>query len=326
MRIIVLDGHTLNPGDLSWDAFASLGELTVHERTPEAEIIPRAAGAGILLTNKTPLSAATIGQLPALRYIGVLATGYNVVDTDAAAARGIPVTNVPEYGTASVVQLVFAHLLNLCNHVAEHGSSVRAGAWSRSRDFCFWEHPLIELSGRTLGIVGAGRIGLAVARVAEAFGMRVLVSGRPGGNKGSDGFARTDLETLFRESDVVSLHCPLTDETRGLVNRERLGRMKPGAFLINTGRGPLVVEADLAAALNEGVVAGAGLDVLSTEPPPADNPLLSARNCCVTPHIAWATLDARRRLMQTASENLRGFLDGNRIHVVNGLGGDSDEA
>lgn len=319
MRIVVLDGHTLNPGDLSWESLASLGELTVHERTPAAEIVSRAAGAGILLTNKTPLTADTIGQLPALRYIGVLATGYNVVDTEAAAARGIPVTNVPEYGTASVVQMVFAHLLNFYHHAADHGASVRAGAWSRSPDFCFWDYPLVELSGRTLGIVGAGRIGLAVARVAEAFGMRVLVSGRPGGNKGSDGFARTDLETLFRESDVVSLHCPLTEETRGLVNRERLGLMKPGAFLINTSRGALVVEADLAAALNEGVIAGAGLDVLSTEPPAPDNPLLAARNCCITPHIAWATLAARRRLMQTACENVRAFLTGQRIHVVNGL-------
>ncbi len=318
MHIVVLDGYTLNPGDLSWDAFATLGELTVHERTPAAEIVARAAGAEILLTNKTPLSAATIGQLPVLRYIGVLATGYNVVDTEAAAARGIPVTNVPEYGTASVVQLVFAHLLNLCNHVAEHGQSVRAGAWSRSPDFCFWEHPLVELSGRTMGIVGAGRIGKSVARVAEAFGMRVLVSGRPGGNRQGDAFERTDLQNLFRESDVVSLHCPLTEATHGLVNRDLLSLMKPGAFLINTGRGPLIVEEDLAAALNSGTIAGAGLDVLSTEPPAPDNPLLSARNCCITPHIAWATLDARRRLMQTASENLRGFLDGKRLNVVNG--------
>jgi glycerate dehydrogenase len=326
MNIVVLDGYTLNPGDLAWDAFASLGELTVHDRTAAGEILARAAGADVLLTNKTPLSADTISQLPDLRYIGVLATGYNVVDTEAAAARGIPVTNVPEYGTASVVQMVFAHLLNLCNHAAEHGQSVCAGAWSRSPDFCFWEHPLVELSGRTMGIVGAGRIGKAVARVAEAFGMRVLVSGRPGANRQGDAFERTDLQNLFRESDVVSLHCPLTEATHGLVNRDLLSLMKPGAFLINTGRGPLIVEEDLAAALNSGTIAGAGLDVLSTEPPAPDNPLLSARNCCITPHIAWATLDARRRLMQAASENLRGFLDGNRIHVVNGLGGDSDEA
>jgi glycerate dehydrogenase len=319
MRIVVLDGHTLNPGDLSWESLAALGELTVHERTPAAEIVARAAGAGILLTNKTPLTGETLGRLPELRYIGVLATGYNVVDTQAAAARGIPVTNVPEYGTASVVQLVFAHLLNFCNHAAEHVASVRAGAWSRSPDFCFWEHPLVELSGLTLGIVGAGRIGSAVARVAEAFGMRVLVSGRPGGRQEAGGFPRTDLQTLFRESDVVSLHCPLTEETRGLVNRDLLGCMKPGAFLINTSRGPLVVEADLAAALNEGVIGGAGLDVLGTEPPAPDNPLLNARNCYITPHIAWATLAARRRLIQTACENVRAFLAGQPIHVVNGL-------
>ncbi len=317
MRIVVLDGYTLNPGDLSWDAFATLGELTVYDRTADGEILARAAGAEVLLTNKTPLSADTISQLPQLRYIGVLATGYNVVDTEAAAARGIPVTNVPEYGTASVVQMVFAHLLNLCNHVAEHGASVRAGAWSRSPDFCFWEHPLVELSGRTMGIVGAGRIGKAVARVAEAFGMRVLVSGRPGASKGADGFERTDLKTLFRESDVVSLHCPLTEETHGMVNRELLGLMKPSAFLINTGRGPLVVEEDLAAALNDGTIAGAGLDVLSAEPPAPGNPLLTAGKCTITPHISWATIDARRRLMQTAYKNAQAFVNGIRINVVN---------
>lgn len=319
MRIVVLDGYTLNPGDLSWTEFESLGTCVVYDRTPDNERLPRSSGADVLLTNKTVISADIIRQIPTLKYIGVLATGYNVVDLDAARERGIPVTNVPEYSTPSVVQMVFAHLLNLCHHVAEHSVSVRQGAWSRARDFCFWEHELVELSGRTMGVVGLGRIGTAVATVASAFGMRVLAHSPSAGAGERNGVALTDLKTLFRESDVVSLHCPLTERTRGLVNEERLGLMKRTSFLINTGRGALVDEAALARALNDGLIAGAGLDVLPVEPPAAGGPLLSARNCYITPHIAWATQAARRRLMLAAFQNLDAFVHGRRIHVVNGV-------
>lgn len=308
-RIVVLDGHTLNPGDLSWTALEALGDCTIHAHTPTAEIVARAAGAPIILTNKTPLSAATLAALPDLRYIGVLATGYNVVDVAAARARGIPVANVPLYGTASVAQHVFALLLELTQHVGRHSASVRAGRWSESRDFCFWETPLLELSGRTLGIVGAGRIGSAVARIAEAFGMKVVFARRSGG--------RAELEQVLRTADVISLHCPLTDDTRHLINATTLGWMKPSVLLINTSRGPLIDEAALAAALHAGQIAGAGLDVLSTEPPPAGNPLFTAPNCVITPHIAWATRAARERLMGTAIANVAAFLAGKPENVVN---------
>jgi glycerate dehydrogenase len=308
-RIVVLDGHTLNPGDLSWSALEALGDCTIHAHTPAAEIVTRAAGAPIVLTNKTPLSAATLAALPDLRYLGVLATGYNVVDVAAARARGIPVANVPLYGTASVAQHVFALLLELTQHVGRHSASVRAGRWSESRDFCFWETPLLELSGRTLGIVGAGRIGSAVARIAEAFGMKVVFARRSGG--------RDELEQVLRTADVISLHCPLTDDTRHLINATTLGWMKPSVLLINTSRGPLIDEAALAAALHAGQIAGAGLDVLSTEPPPAGNPLFTAPNCIITPHIAWATRAARSRLMGTAIANVAAFLAGKPENVVN---------
>jgi glycerate dehydrogenase len=270
------------------------------------------------LTNKTPLNAETLAALPRLRYLGVLATGYNVVDIAAARARGVPVCNVPAYGTASVAQAVFALLLELTNRSGAHSAAVRAGRWSASPDFCFWDGELIELAGRTLGIVGYGEIGRAVGEIARAFGMRVLAysrSGVPGAT--SDGAEWVALDTLFRESDVVSLHCPLTPETRELVNTARLASMKPGAFLLNTARGPLVNEADLAAALHAGRIAGAGLDVLSTEPPSADNPLLRAPNCVITPHIAWATRAARARLIHTAVENVRAFLADTPRNVVN---------
>ncbi|MBU4200336.1 MAG: D-2-hydroxyacid dehydrogenase [Verrucomicrobia bacterium] len=319
MRIVILDGHTLNPGDLSWEQFRSLGECVVYDRTPSDKTVTRSMGAVMLLTNKTALSRNVIGQLPDLTYIGVLATGYNVVDTKAAAERGIVVTNVPEYGTPSVAQMVFAHLLNLCNHVAEHSTRVRQGIWSQSKDFCFWEYPLAELSGRTMGIVGLGRIGSSVATIASAFGMRVLAHDPVITSRSLRGVVIADLKTVFRDSDVVSLHCLLTEHNQGFVNRELLGLMKPGAFLINTSRGPLVNETALADALNSGRIAGAGLDVLAEEPPAAECPLLTASNCYITPHIAWATFEARRRLMSVAFQNAEAFLRGNKVNVVNGV-------
>lgn len=313
LRIVVLDGHTANPGDLSWEAFERLGVCEVHARTDRTELVARARGAAVLVTNKTVIDAETIGGLPELRYIGVLATGFNNVDVGAARARGIPVCNVPEYGTGTVAQAVFALLLELCHRVGHHSDGVHAGRWSAARDFCYWDGELVELAGLTLGIVGYGRIGQAVAKIGRAFGMRVLACRRTVGA----GEENTDLETLIRSSDVLSLHCPLTEQTRGMINAERIGWMKPGAFLINTARGPLIQERDLAEALNRGRVAGAGLDVLSVEPPAAGNPLIGARNCVITPHIAWATRAARERLLRTAAENLEAFLRGAPRHVVN---------
>jgi glycerate dehydrogenase len=314
-RIVVLDGHTLNPGDLDWRGVEALGSLTVHERSNADEIVARAADADILFTNKTPVNAATIAALPALRCIVVLATGYNVVDTAAARARGIPVCNVPGYGTASVAQHVFALLLELAHQTGHHAQTVREGRWSACPDFCYWDFPLIELAGRTLGIVGYGSIGEAVARIGLAFGMKIIGSTRR--PRSVEGVEFISTDDIFRRADVVTLHCPLTDETRGLVNAARLATMKPGAFLINTGRGPLVVEQDLADALNAGRIAGAALDVLSLEPPQRNNPLLGAKNCIVTPHIAWATHSSRSRLMDVAVANLRAFLDGKPQNVVN---------
>jgi glycerate dehydrogenase len=317
MKIVVLDGHTLNPGDLSWQELRSLGDCEIHDRTASAEVLARAANAEIVLTNKTVLTRDLIAALPRLRYIGVLATGTNVVDLAAARERGIPVTNVPAYATPSVAQLTFAFLLELTLHVGHHAQTVREGRWTRSEDFCYWDRPLVELAGLTLGIVGFGSIGRAVAGIARAFGMNVLVNDCRRPPALPPDLAFVDLETLFRQSDVVSLHCPLTEETRHLVNAERLAWMKPTAFLLNTGRGPLVDEAALAAALNSGRIAGAGLDVLSAEPPPPDNPLLGAKNCLITPHIAWATAAARERLMNVAVENVRAFLAGRSQNVVN---------
>ena len=318
MQIVVLDGYTLNPGDLTWDGLEALGACEVHDRTPAGRIVERAQGAGIVLTNKTPLSRDTIEQLPALKYIGVLATGYNIVDIAAAREKGVCVANVPSYGTASVAQMVFAHLLHLTQHVAEHAESVRDGQWSRSEDFCYSLFPLVELSGLTMGIVGLGRIGCETARLALAFGMRVIYHDIATDAPADLEVEAVDLDTLFRESDVVSLHCPLTEANAGMVNRERLELMKPTAFLINTSRGLLVDEAALADALNAGRIAGAGLDVLSEEPPTRENPLLLARDCCITPHIAWATRSARQRLMAIAVDNVRAFLVGKPQNVVSG--------
>jgi glycerate dehydrogenase len=316
MKIVVLDGYTLNPGDLSWESLEDLGECTIYDRTSPEEVVSRAADAEIVLTNKTVLDRAAIENLPKLRYIGVLATGYNVVDIEATRERHIVVTNVPTYGTQSVAQMVFAHLLNLTQHVAHHAQTVRNGRWSRSKDFSYWDAPQIELEGLTMGIVGFGRIGQATARLALAFGMRVLAY-EPQELAAPDGVDFLDLSTLFRESDVVSLHCPLTTETQQLVNKERLDLMKESAFLINTSRGPIVDEQALADALNSDRIAGAGLDVLSVEPPKQDNPLLTAKNCYITPHIAWATRASRARLMTMVVANVKAFLDGKLQNVVN---------
>ena len=318
MHIVVLDGHTLNPGDLDWSGLQAIGSCEIHSRTPPAQVVPRAQGADIVLTNKTVLSRASIEQLPQLRYIGVLATGYNVVDMPAARRHGVCVTNVPAYGTPSVAQMVFAHLLNLTQHVAEHGQSVRAGDWTRSEDFCYWDFPLVELAGLTMGIVGYGRIGRETAGIARAFGMKVIYHDVAPGLASTCDPEGVDLDTLFRDSDVVSLHCPLTQDNREFVNKSRLKNMKRTAFLINTSRGPLIDERALAEALNAGRIAGAGLDVLSEEPPREDNPLLQAKNCYITPHIAWATRSARRRLMEIAISNVRAFLEGNPRNVVGG--------
>ena len=315
--LVILDAFTANPGDLSWDALAAIASLTAHDRTERAEVVARAAGATLLLTNKTPITAESIAALPDLRYIGVLATGYNIVDTAAARARGIPVCNVPAYSSASVAQVVFALLLELTHRVGHHSDAVRAGRWSACADFAFWDFPLIELAGRTMGIVGYGQIGKAVARIALALGMKVFAT-KSDERTGHDGEVElVSNERLFREADVITLHCPLTPKTQGLVNASRLATMKPGAFLINTGRGPLVVESDLAAALNEGRIAGAGLDVLSAEPPPATNPLLTAKNAIITPHFAWASREARARLIEIATGNVRAFLAGTPRNVVN---------
>lgn len=308
-RLVVLDGHTLNPGDLSWSELESLADCTVHARTAAEDIIARSRDAEILLTNKTPLTGETLAACPKLRCIGVLATGYNIVDTAAARARGIPVTNVPAYSTASVAQLTFALLLELARGVGHHAAAVRAGRWATSVDFCFWDTPQLELEGLVLGLVGGGRIGEATASLGRAFGMDVRFATRLGG--------RAELESVLRAADVVSLHCPLTPETKHLINATTLGWMKPTAFLLNTSRGPLIDEPALAEALNTGRIAGAGLDVLSTEPPPAGHPLFSARNCLITPHLAWATSAARARLLKTAVENVRAFLAGRPQNVVN---------
>ena len=316
MRIVILDGYTANPGDLDWSAIAALGTCTVHDRTPDAEIVPRAADAEIILTNKTVLSRDVIERLPRAKMIGVLATGVNVVDLAAAKARGIVVCNVPEYSTASVAQAVFALLMELTLKTGHHDRTVHAGRWAACADFCYWEGDLVEIAGLTLGIVGYGRIGAAVARVGRAFGMKILAHRRTASGIPEGGGEYVDLDRLFRESDVVTLHCPLTPQTQGMIDGARLGQMKPTAYLINTARGGLVNEADLAAALDAGRIAGAGLDVLSVEPPAAGNPLLAARNCVITPHIARATRAPRRRLLDVTAATIREFLPGTPQNVV----------
>lgn len=317
-RIVALDGATLNPGDNPWDEVAVLGDLAVYDRTPAEKIIERAAGAEVVLTNKTPLAAATLGRLPRLRYVSVLATGFNIVDVAAARARGIPVSNVPEYGTRSVAQLVFALILELCHHVGLHDQAVRAGEWAARGDFSFWKTPLMELAGKTMAIVGFGRIGRAVGELAHAFGMEVIaVDPAQGAPPEWRPFSRCGMDEAFRRADVLSLNCSLTAQNEGLVNARQLALMKPTALLVNAARGGLVVEADLAAALAAGRLAGAALDVVSSEPIAPDNPLLATPSCILTPHIAWATREARARLMAATAANLRAFLAGSPINVVN---------
>lgn len=312
-KICILDGFTSNPGDLSWDEICKLGECTVYDRTSPEQLAERAKDAEIVLTNKVVLGLKEIGKLPKLKYIGVLATGYNVVDLKAATERGIIVTNIPAYSTDSVAQMVFAHILNITHHVAEYAAEARAGKWSQCADFCYCNSPIMELAGKTMGIVGLGHTGMATAKIALAFGMKVMALTSKTPESLPKGIEPAPFDRLLTEADILSLHCPLTDNTRHFINRDTLCRMKKTAILINTGRGPLVNEADLAEALNNGTIAAAGVDVLSTEPPAADNPLLSARNCYVTPHIAWATKEARSRLLQIAAENIRQFLAGERI-------------
>ena len=317
MKITVLDGYTTNPGDLSWDEISRLGELTVYDRTPRELTAERSAGSEILLTNKTVLNNELLRSLPRLRYVGVLATGYNVIDTDEARRLGITVTNIPAYSTGSVAQLTFALILELCFHVQRHSDSVMEGKWTGSVDFTFRNYPLTELAGKTIGIIGFGNIGRKVCEIAMAFGMKVLASSRSGKDTPEyPGFELTDTDDLLSRSDIVSIHCPLTPQTAGMINMNRLRLMKKSAFLINTSRGPIIVEKDLADALNDGSIAGAGLDVMAEEPPRAGNPLLTARNCIITPHIAWATIESRKRLLDQAAGNIKAFLSGSPVNVV----------
>lgn len=318
MKIVVLDGYTLNPGDLTWDGLAQCGELTVHERTTPEQVMDRLAGAEIVFTNKTPLTEAHFAANPQIRFVGVLATGYNVVDIAAAKARRIPVCNIPTYGTMAVAQFATALMLELCHRVGRHAESVKAGDWSRGSDFCYWLNPLIELDGKTLGIVGFGRIGQAFGKIAQAFGMKILaVDEYPNKALESETLRYMTLDALYANADVISLHCPLFENNRGMIDRASIAKMKPGVLILNTSRGPLIKEADLVEALQSGRVAGAAVDVLSAEPPQADNPLLSAPNCLVTPHIAWATKEARSRLMNIAVDNLVAFINGETQNVVN---------
>ena len=319
MKIVILDGYTENPGDLSWAALEAYGALTVYDRTPyeDAEIIRRIGDAEIVITNKTPLGRAVLEACPAIRFIAVLATGYNVVDVAFARERGIPVSNVPAYGTAAVGQFAIALLLELCSHVQHHSDAVHAGRWQSAPDWTFWDYPLIELAGKTMGIIGFGRIGQTTGRIANALGMTVLATGSRETEAGRAVARYTDLDTLLRESDVICLHCPLFPETAGIINKEKKKKMKDGVILINNSRGGLVVEQDLADALNSGKVLAAGVDVVSTEPIRADNPLLTAKNCLITPHISWAPKEARQRILDCTAENLRAFLDGKPVHVVN---------
>ena len=313
MKIVVLDGYAANPGDLSWDGLKALGECVIYDRTAPEDVIERAKGAEVILTNKVAITSEHMAALPDLKYIGVVATGYNIIDIAAAKERGIVVTNIPAYSTPSVAQMVFAHILNITNRVQHYTDEVRAGKWTNSDDFCFWDTPLIELLGKKIGLIGLGQTGYNTARLAIGFGMKVWAYTSKTRLQLPPEIRKAELNQIFRECDIVSLHCPLTETTRNLVNAERLAMMKPKAIIINTGRGPLVNEQDLADALNSGRIYAAGVDVLSTEPPRADNPLLTAKNCYITPHIAWATSAARERLQTILLENIKAYIDGKYI-------------
>ena len=320
MKIVILDGYTVNPGDLSWEGFAALGRLTVYDRTPfhdEAEILRRIGDAEIVYTNKTPLTKAIIDRAPGLKYIGVLATGYNVVDLQAAKARGIPVSNTPAYGTQAVGQFAIALLLEICSRVGQHAQAVREGRWQNAPDFCFWEAPLIELAGKTIGLIGLGQIGQVVGRIAGAMGMEVIAHSKTQTDAGREIARYLALEELLASADVISLHCPLFPETQGMINKDSIAKMKDGVIIINNSRGPLIVEQDLADALNSGKVLAAGLDVVALEPIRADNPLLGAKNCLITPHISWAPTECRQRLADIALGNLKSFLAGRPTNLVN---------
>ena len=318
MNIVVLDGSAENPGDLSWDSVGQLGELTVYDTTPEEEIISRIGDADIVITNKTPITEKVLYACPSIKYITLLSTGYNVVDTARAAALNIPVSNVPSYGTDSVSQAAIALLLELCHHTGHHDREVHEGRWERSGSWCFWDYPITELAGKTMGIIGFGRIGHRTGVIARALGMRVIANSRSVNSEyEKEGFSYVDRKTLFSESDVIALHCPLTGETEGMINSDSITMMKDGVLIINNSRGQLIVEEDLASALNSGKVGGAAVDVVSTEPIKADNPLLKAKNCIITPHMSWGAGKARERIMEITADNIRAFIKGVPQNVVN---------
>lgn len=317
MKIVILDGYTENPGDLSWEGFENLGDLTVYDRTPIEKTIGRIGDAEIVLVNKAPITRETIEACKNIKYIGVLATGYNIVDIEAAGERGILVSNIPTYGTDAVGQFAIGLLLEICHHIGHHSQAVKEGRWENNPDWCFWDYPLIELAGKTMGIIGLGRIGRTTGRIAKALGMNVIAYDEYPSDEGREIAQYMDLDRLFENSDVICLHCPLFPSTQGIINKDTIAKMKDGVIIINNSRGPLIVEQDLADALNSGKVYAAGLDVVSVEPIRSDNPLLRAKNCIITPHISWAPKESRQRLMDIAVENLKAFLKGNPINVVN---------
>lgn len=318
MKIIVLDGYTLNPGDLTWDGIEKLGETTVYDRTPESEVSSRIADAEIVLVNKVPVTKENMDAAPNLKYIGVLATGYNVIDVKAARKKGIAVTNIPTYGTASVAQFAIAMLLEICHHVARHSEAVYQGRWEANPDWCFWDYPLIELAGKNMGIIGFGRIGQNTAKIAQALGMNILANDEyQNPELESETCKYVTLDELYKNSDVIVLHCPLFPSTEGIINKDSIAKMKDGVIILNNSRGPLIVEEDLRDALNSGKVYAAGIDVVSTEPIKGDNPLLQAKNCFITPHISWAPKESRQRLMDIAIDNIEAFINGSPVNVVN---------